>query len=137
MPKTLTEKMAKTLLSALECSSSELSILFTTDEEIQQLNSQYRGKDAATDVLSFPLVDKDDPVAEDLMLGDVVISLETAERQALELEVTFQEEVLRLLVHGLLHLLGYDHENVSESEVKRMQDKEDELYELCLPLLAT
>ena len=129
--------MAKTLLSALECSSSELSILFTTDEEIQQLNSQYRGKDAATDVLSFPLVDKDDPVAEDLMLGDVVISLETAERQALELEVTFQEEVLRLLVHGLLHLLGYDHENVSESEVKRMQDKEDELYELCLPLLAT
>ena len=119
----------------MECNDAELSILLTTDHEIQQLNSQYRGKDSATDVLSFPM--NEQLVAKDAVrqLGDVVISLETAEKQAKELGVFLEQEVLRLLIHGLLHLLGYDHENVSDDEAKRMQDKEAELYKLVSEML--
>ena len=126
MPESLTRKIAKKLLSVLECSDAELSILLTTDKEIQQLNAQYRGKDAPTDVLSFPQLE-DEPPDGSALLGDIVISMETANRQADEHGVSFQEEILRLLIHGLLHLLGYDHENVTPAEAERMQSKEAEL----------
>ena len=135
MPKTQMEKIAKTLLSALACNDKELSILLTDDAEIQQLNKEYRGKNQPTDVLSFPLEESDGSGEESLLLGDVVISLETAERQAEEFGVSPQEEVLRLLIHGVLHLLGYDHENVSQQEARRMAEKEEELYQLSASLL--
>jgi len=99
--------------------AAEVSLLLCNDSLIRELNGRYRGIDSATDVLSFP---QDAP----RLLGDVVISVETAERQASEYGVTVQEEVERLLAHGVLHLLGYDHESETEAEV--MQAKEEALF---------
>jgi probable rRNA maturation factor len=93
-----------------------------TDPEIQILNRQYRGKDKPTDVLSFPLADALQP----FLLGDVVISVETAARQAQRRGHSLREELQILLVHGILHLLGYDHE-ISRSEAIRMRRKEEEV----------
>jgi probable rRNA maturation factor len=92
------------------------------DPEIHALNRQYRGKDKPTDVLSFPLADELQP----FLLGDVIISVETAARQAQRRGHTLREELQTLLIHGILHLLGYDHE-VSRSEAIRMRRKEREM----------
>jgi probable rRNA maturation factor len=86
------------------------------------LNRQYRGKDKPTDVLSFPLADEWQPC----LLGDVVISVETATRQARRRGHSLREELQTLLIHGILHLLGYDHE-ISRSEAIRMHRKEREV----------
>jgi len=98
-----------------------LSILLTDDKEIHRLNKDYRGKDKATDVLSFPL-------EEGGLLGDVVISLPTAKRQAKEYGVSFQAEFFRLLVHGTLHLLGFEHERVSKAKAEKMRRTEERLF---------
>lgn len=94
--------MAETALEGLGCKGRELSILLTDDEGIRALNRDYRGKDKPTDVLSFPMDDES-------MLGDVVISMERAREQAVLFKVSEDEELSRLLVHGILHLLGHDH----------------------------
>ncbi len=90
------------------------------------LNRQYRGIDRTTDVLSFPQEDsvsfKDLSPECEIVLGDIVINLHKAERQARENGLTFQEELKRLLVHGLLHLLGYDHEKGGNAE-RKMREK--------------
>lgn len=105
----------------------ELSILITDDSEIQKLNKQYRDKDKPTDVLSFSMIEGlDDPQP---ILGDIVISFETAERQAQEYQVNLYQELLRLLIHGILHLVGFEHENVSEQVAQEMKDTEDKLYQ--------
>lgn len=101
---------------------SEVSLLFTDDSKIKALNRDYRGKDSATDVLSFPQLEG--PETPLTSLGDIVISVETALRDTAELDVSPQAHTLWLFVHGLLHLLGYDHEGVSESEAQRMYDRE-------------
>ena len=93
-----------------------------TDREIHVLNRQYRGKDKPTDVLSFPLADELQP----FLLGDVVISVETAAHQAQQRGHSLRKELQTLLIHGVLHLLGYDHE-VSRSEAVRMHRKEREV----------
>lgn len=100
-------------------SDCELSVFLTGDDEIRELNRKYRKKDKATDVLSFPL---DDPY----MLGDVVISVERAAAQADTFGVTMDEEIARLLVHGILHLAGYDHVNGGH-QARRMKEREAEL----------
>ena len=94
---------AVTLLGALGRKGAELSVLLCDDAFIQDLNRQWRQKDAPTDVLSFPMGD-------DVVLGDIVISLDTAGRQAAERGHDLPTELRVLLVHGLLHLLGHDHE---------------------------
>lgn len=104
------------LLARLKA-AGELSVVLTGDEEIRRLNAAYRGKDSPTDVLSFPA--GTDPGGHPPVLGDVVISVETAARQAAERSVPLREEVRFLLVHGVLHLLGYDHER-SREEARRM-----------------
>ena len=104
---------------------------------MRALNRAHRGKDAPTDVLSFPLheagaFDRRGPTrprrrdARELLLGDVVISLDTARRQADERRASLEREVDRLLVHGILHLAGYDHE-ISPREERRMKRKEREM----------
>ena len=127
----LSEK-GQTLLNALDVSEAELSLSVVEDQEIRELNAEYRGEDYATDVLSFPMLEEFDPKAMEgaILLGDVVISAETALKQAGELGVSLEDEVARLLCHGVLHLLGYDHEDVPESEAERMERKEQELFEL-------
>ncbi len=109
--------LAERMLAALELSEAELSILLTDDRGIQRLNHRHRGKDKPTDVLSFPL--DDDPKASgQRLLGDVVISLDTAERQAKARHRPLLEEVRFLLAHGILHLIGYDH--ATRSQKRRM-----------------
>jgi probable rRNA maturation factor len=113
----------------LECSDSELSLLVTNDEHIRELNSQYRSKDTATDVLSFAAREQTPAQMPIDVLGDVVISLETAVEQAKTRELPVDAEIFRLLIHGVLHLLGYDHEGVGDAEVQKMQDLEDSLFD--------
>lgn len=98
---------------------AEISVTFCDNEYIKSLNSQYRNKDSATDVLSFPIYDfyaEEIPKDEALMLGDIVISIERAKEQAKEVGNTFLEEIAFLVVHSMLHLLGYDHERSPEDE---------------------
>lgn len=116
----------------------EVSISFVDNEEIQSLNKQYRGKDYATDVLSFPLMefeetdenfdDAEEYVQEDILLGDIVISLEKAREQADEYGHSFERELAFLAVHGVLHLLGMDHED--ETQEKEMQTRQEEILNL-------
>ncbi len=103
----------------------ELSIYLTDDETIRLLNKNFRGKDKATDVLSFIY---DEQVGGYKLLGEIVISIDTAKRQAKELGHSLEEEIKRLLVHGFVHLLGYDHE-LGEEEEKRFIEVEKRLIE--------
>ena len=97
-----------------------VSVTFTDNEGIRELNREYRGKDSATDVLSFPLYDF--AAGEELLpcehaeLGDIVLSLERAREQAAELGHSYERETAFLCVHSVLHLLGYDHERSAEEE---------------------
>ena len=104
----------------------ELSILITDDEEISSLNRIYRAMDRPTDVLSFSQLEGEGPVTAPQLLGDVVISWETAQSQALEQGHTVLVEMKRLLVHGVLHLLGFDHEK--DDEGARVMREEEEKY---------
>ncbi|MEE9543417.1 MAG: rRNA maturation RNase YbeY, partial [Thermodesulfobacteriota bacterium] len=101
-PKDTAKETVAAAMGALDLQASEVSILLTDDEGIRELNEMYRDMDRPTDVLSFPLNDS-------YMLGDIVISLERVSVQAKDYSVSFDEELTRLLMHGLLHLLGYDH----------------------------
>lgn len=105
------------MLAELELSSAELSVLLTDDRGIHELNRTHRHKDKPTDVLSFPLDESPGPEAVRL-LGDVVISIDTAERQARSRRRPLLEEVRFLLAHGILHLIGYDH--ATRPQKKRM-----------------
>lgn len=104
---------------------AELSILLADDGVVRELNRTYRGADAPTDVLSFAQREGDDfarPEGAAPHLGDVVISLDTAQRQAAEYGQTLHDEVAHLLVHGILHLLGYDHERIAEERAMRARE---------------
>ena len=95
----------------------ELSIVLTGDAEIRELNKSYRGKDKATNVLSFPLIDFTSPTfgPQETALGDLVLSFDTIEKEAKEQNKSFAHHLQHLLVHGCLHLLGYDHEEDQEA----------------------
>ncbi len=98
--------------------NTEVSVTFTDNEQIRELNKQYRSKDTATDVLSFPMYDDFSLIAEQtsVPLGDIVISLERAAIQGYHLYHSMYHEVAFLTVHSTLHLLGYDHETSQEDE---------------------
>ena len=112
---------AETILRHAGQQTGELSVLLINDRAMRVLNEQYRGKDRPTDVLSFPQPSL--PGNVERLIGDVVISLQTATRQAKERKSTIHAEVVRLLLHGILHLLGYDHE-LGAKEARRMGAKE-------------
>ncbi len=117
--------MAERILSDLGCSSeSELSILLVDDDEMQRLNREYLCRDRPTNVLAFAMREGKDPYPTPNLLGDVVVSTETAQREAQEREATLEAEMALLLVHGILHLLGYDHE-ADPSAAAEMQAKEE------------
>lgn len=116
--------LAQRILKDSGRSSCELSVLVTDDAEIRSLNHHYRGQDRATDVLSFSQLEGEGPREVLQLLGDVVISWETAQRQAVEYGHTLEAEMERLLVHGVLHLLGYDHEH-DEEAARSMREAEE------------
>lgn len=97
--------------------SPEIACLFTNDAEIRILNRQFRGKDAVTNVLSFA-ADRHAPAPEEqpLIIGDLILSIDTIEREANEQGKTFQSHTSHMLVHGILHLFDYDHEHDAEAE---------------------
>jgi probable rRNA maturation factor len=114
---------ARRLLAEVGEGDSALSLSLVGDDAIRSLNREYRGRDAATDVLTFPLDGAADPAVVERLLGDVVISVETARRQAAAYDAPVQREIYRLLIHGLLHLKGYDHEAVAERRRMRRQER--------------
>jgi len=114
--------------------AAEVSVTITDDDHIAQLNLEYRGKDGATDVLSFPLMDLELNGPEVCAVGDIVLSLERAVTQAEEYGHSLEREVGFLCVHSMLHLLGYDHEDESDDGEMRCREKEivDERLELTI-----
>jgi len=104
------------MLRALGIDDAELSILLCDDVTIRDLNKRYRRKNKATDVLAFPMREGPSPASTPGLLGDVVISVPVAVRQAAEHDRPIIQEVTFLLAHGLLHLLGYDHGNRREAQ---------------------
>lgn len=124
---------ARVLLAALGLPRAELSIVVCDDATIRPLNLEWRGKDAPTDVLSFPQEEADEPgrfAVPPLALGDIVLSTETATRQAAELGHGLDTELKVLLVHGLLHLVGHDHEGDDLEGARRMGAEERRLLAL-------
>ena len=120
------DRLARAVLSDVGETSAELGILFVGDQRMRGLNHRYRGKDRTTDVLAFAMRETSTPHATRLTprpLGDVVISIPTAQRQARQRGRSLDEELTVLLVHGILHLCGYDHER-SEKEARRMHRRE-------------
>lgn len=116
------------ILHALALQEVELSIQLVDDAEMALLNETYRGKQGPTDVLSFSLATGEHAQYCGGLLGDVVIDFAQAKRQAAELGHRVEEELLRLLIHGVLHLLGHDHEQ--DEEAARMQAEEERLWTL-------
>ena len=126
-------KIIGAVMKNLGCLNQEVSILLTDDADIRKLNQQFRNIDKATDVLSFPQDTDEDPIIPGvIILGDIAVSLDTAQTQAKEHGLTFEEEIILLLIHGILHLLGYDHE-ISDQEDERMRIKTRELFSLVFP----
>lgn len=123
------ERLAEFVMDREDVAAAvELSLAIVDDEEMSDLNRQYRGTEGVTDVLSFGC---DDPCPveseEPITLGDVILAPSVAERQALELGHTIEQELNLLLVHGVLHLLGYSHE--TDEDAKVMQERERVLLE--------
>jgi probable rRNA maturation factor len=104
---------AEKALDAIGNSGSSATIAFVSDSSIRKLNQQFRGVDKSTDVLSFPADEPDN-------LGDVAISVDTAAKQAKENDLQFDNEIAQLILHGLLHLSGYDHET-DNGEMNRLE----------------
>jgi probable rRNA maturation factor len=113
----------KKALRGLGCHERELSVLLTGDRRIAELNERYLGRKGPTNVLSFPMEEGEPNPSGPGMLGDVVVSVETALTESRQTGETCERTVERLLAHGILHLLGYDHER-SPRESRRMRREE-------------
>lgn len=119
----LLARRARRLLHAVGHPRSELSIALVDDEAIAALNREHRDVAGATDVLSFSLFEGEHAEFRGALLGDVVISVETAARQARRRRRALDDEVARLLIHGVLHLLGHDHAEPEETGVMRAEER--------------
>lgn len=113
----------------MDSQDKELSISLVSDRIMRKLNRQYRGIDSPTDVLAFAMLEGEFANINNYLLGDIVISTETALRQAQECGKTLEEEILVLMIHGILHLKGYNHEE-SPREKKRMKKQEAEFLDI-------
>ena len=107
-------------LTVAPVNGAGVTVAFVSDRTMRRLNGQWRGKKGTTDVLSFPAAQDEFEKAEGLTLGDVVVSVEQAARQASEHGLSFEDEVKQLILHGLLHLCGYDHET-DNGEMNRLE----------------
>jgi probable rRNA maturation factor len=119
------ESIASRVLDAEGQVPAELGVLVTDDDAVRGLNREYAGDDEATDVLAFSLREGEEFVSPDEVqrLGEIIISFPTAQRQAEEAGRAVEEEVAHLLVHGILHLLGYDHAEEDEERVMRAREE--------------
>lgn len=117
------------VLKYLQCRDREISLSLVDDKSIQAINRDYLGRDKPTNVISFGMQEGDWQDIQPTVLGDIVISVETACRDALAADIKVDDEILFLFIHGLLHLLGFDHESGVEEEATRMKCKEKEVFE--------
>ena len=127
---------ARALLNALGSPDAELSVVIMDDGQIAQLNEQYRHRKGPTNVLAFAMNEGEFADLTPDLLGDVVISAETAAREADELGISLSRRLDFLLTHGILHLFGYDHER-SEADEAEMDRKTEELYEMITHIQTT
>ena len=118
----------KRLLKELNCKDSEISILLVDDHQIREINKTYLKRDCSTNVISFSMTEGSFGHIHPEILGDIILSTETAARDALTGHLDFMDEVEFLLIHGLLHLIGYNHENTSAYEAEKMKNRERELF---------
>ena len=121
--------MAQAILNALDCPEGELSILIVDDCQIEKLNSKYLDRKGPTNVIAFPMREGLYGDINPNLLGDVVISMDTATREAKESNLSSDERFDQLLIHGILHLFGFDHEK-DPKEAQRMEKKEKDLQDL-------
>ncbi len=123
----INELIEKVVLECLKLEGKstdyEVSVTFVDDEEIRELNKEYRDVDKSTDVLSFPLDENEFDIPGDTLLGDIVISAETAKRQSEEYKHSLEREIAYLTAHSMFHLMGYDHMNDAEKKVMRDKEK--------------
>ena len=122
-------KTAQVILDALDCHECELSIVLVDDSRISELNQTYLQKSGPTNVISFPMREGDHAEIHPELLGDVVISMDTAVREAENAGLSADVRFDQLLIHGILHLFGYDHIH-SEEEARIMEGKSSELMKL-------
>ena len=115
------------ILKNLRCEDKEISLLFVDDENIRKINRRFLNRDYPANVLSFSMGEGEFGDINSHILGDIVISVETALRDARETNSEFDDEMDFLMIHGILHLLGYNHEDTGEDEAKHMENKEREL----------
>lgn len=117
---------AAALLEALGKTGAELSLLIVDNEQIAEINKTYLDRPGPTNVIAFPMGDSGFDEIQPELLGDIVISVETADKEASNAGYSMEERFTELLIHGILHLLGYDHET-NERDAKQMNEKSDEL----------
>lgn len=118
----------KRLMKDLCCEDDELSILLVDDDQIREINRTYLKRDRSTNVISFSMTEGEFGAVNPRLLGDIVLSVETAARDAATGCLDLMDEVEFLLIHGLLHLLGYEHENTTPAESGKMKTRERELF---------
>lgn len=115
------------LLEHIDCKGREVNVLLLDDEGIRVYNKEYLGRDRPTNVIAFAMREGDFGDLNPDILGDIMISVETAQREAAYADIPFTEMIDYLMIHGLLHLLGYDHET-DRSAGRKMKRKEEELF---------
>ena len=123
------KQTVQVILDALDCPDSEISILIVDDPQIEELNQQYLNRKGPTNVIAFAMREGEFSDLSPHLLGDVVISTDTAARESQIASTSIERRFNELLVHGILHLLGYDHET-SEKDARVMEDKSKEILAL-------
>jgi probable rRNA maturation factor len=117
---------ARKILNALACYDSELSIVLVDDDQMSSLNKKYRNRRGSTNVLAFAMREGEFGDISPQLLGDVIISLPTAQREAEEAGISLDNMIFRLLIHGILHLVGFEHDR-GEDAAREMEERSSEL----------
>ncbi|OHE24406.1 MAG: rRNA maturation RNase YbeY [Syntrophobacterales bacterium RBG_19FT_COMBO_59_10] len=118
----------KRLLKELRCEERDVCVLLVDDNKIREINNRYLNRDRPTNVISFAMAEGEFGGINPQILGDIVISVETASRDASASQLDLMDEIEFLLIHGLLHLLGYDHEEAAVEKAAEMKARERELF---------
>ncbi len=121
-------RLLSKIMKYLDCKDKEISLLFVDNDEMREINKRYLNRDYPTNVITFSLTEGEFGNINPGVLGDIIISVETALKDAEEAGIKFNDELEFLLIHGMLHLLNYNHENSSEEDVKKMERKEEEIF---------
>jgi len=129
MPLKKIRRTVEVILGALDCPDGEISILIVDDPKIEKLNRKYLNRPGPTNVIAFPMREGEFSHLSPQLLGDVVISTDTAAKEAQNSGMSMEQRFRELLVHGILHLFGYDHED-SEQNARKMEKKSQELLDL-------